>query len=279
MTILNMSDRPGPMKPMKMRWYGPVDWLTGPGIPPPFKVERRRIGGCSPECWTDESCGVTLSREANPDGFVPGTVVLLAPKDGNGVPIALQRGFEYRITLAVDPATGKRVLRCALPHLALVDAPEVVDFSATPYVFQVCDSAADGDANDDGFVNFADITTVLANFQSVFCLTFGDADRNGTVNFADVTNVLTLMTVQPPSAYCITSGQSVGGHADGFAAMALDRADQPTTAAAAAVFILDALNQMGYASIDAFGDAIAQMDEATRNAEIRRLGQLLEGAE
>jgi superfamily II RNA helicase len=48
--------------------------------------------------------------------------------------------------------------------------------------------------------------------------------------------------------------------------------------AATVVFITDGLNSMGYASIDAFGDAIAQMDEATRSADIRRLGEILEGS-
>jgi hypothetical protein len=46
--------------------------------------------------------------------------------------------------------------------------------------------------------------------------------------------------------------------------------------AATAMFITDALNLMGDASIDEFGDAIAQMDEETRSAEIRRLAEILD---
>jgi hypothetical protein len=42
-----------------------------------------------------------------------------------------------------------------------------------------------------GTVNFADVTSVLANFGFVYAVSGeGDADCNGTVNFADVTEVL-----------------------------------------------------------------------------------------
>ncbi len=51
-----------------------------------------------------------------------------------------------------------------------------------------------GDANGDGVVNFADITSVLANFGTVYppgILTGpGDADHDGDVDFADITSVL-----------------------------------------------------------------------------------------
>ncbi len=43
--------------------------------------------------------------------------------------------------------------------------------------------------------------------------------------------------------------------------------------------VSDALTTMGYASIEDFVDAIAAMDEQSRNAEVRRLGGFLEGAE
>jgi hypothetical protein len=45
-----------------------------------------------------------------------------------------------------------------------------------------------GDADQNGTVNFADITAVLGNFGLAGPL--GDADGNGTVNFADITTVL-----------------------------------------------------------------------------------------
>lgn len=50
-----------------------------------------------------------------------------------------------------------------------------------------------GDANSDGNVNFADITSVLQFFNFMYICgeaDAGDADNNGTVNFADVTEVL-----------------------------------------------------------------------------------------
>jgi hypothetical protein len=49
-----------------------------------------------------------------------------------------------------------------------------------------------GDANDDGVVNFGDITSVLGNFGTDYTpgTGAGDADRNGAVNFADITSVL-----------------------------------------------------------------------------------------
>jgi hypothetical protein len=51
-----------------------------------------------------------------------------------------------------------------------------------------------GDADDSGSVNFADITSVLANFGAVYGASPvtgpGDADRSGSVTFADITTVL-----------------------------------------------------------------------------------------
>ncbi|MDX2115083.1 MAG: hypothetical protein SFZ24_05605 [Planctomycetota bacterium] len=50
-----------------------------------------------------------------------------------------------------------------------------------------------GDANNDGQINFADITSVLANFNNIYTPGSGgagDANNDGAVNFADVTAVL-----------------------------------------------------------------------------------------
>ncbi len=49
-----------------------------------------------------------------------------------------------------------------------------------------------GDANGDGAVNFADITSALENWLTVYDPGTGpgDADGSGTVNFGDITNVL-----------------------------------------------------------------------------------------
>jgi len=46
-----------------------------------------------------------------------------------------------------------------------------------------------GDANGDGVVNFADITTVLGNWLDVNPVC-GDANGDGLVNFSDITTVL-----------------------------------------------------------------------------------------
>lgn len=53
-----------------------------------------------------------------------------------------------------------------------------------------------GDANNDGVVNFADVTDVLANFGGVGPA--GDADHDGDVEFADVTAVLANFNVPCP---------------------------------------------------------------------------------
>ncbi|MBL8745606.1 MAG: hypothetical protein JNK58_04525 [Phycisphaerae bacterium] len=51
-----------------------------------------------------------------------------------------------------------------------------------------------GDANNDGFVNFADVTSVLANFGNTYPAGVlngpGDANHDGVINFGDVTTVL-----------------------------------------------------------------------------------------
>lgn len=126
-------------------------------------------------------------------------------------------------------------------------------------------------------MTFADVTNVLANFGAEapeFCLAGGDADRNGLRNFADITEV--LAHYGPDPLYCEASQQSIHSPTgDGFATMGVMEA--PTSAASAATAVADALTQMGYPSIEAFTDAIAQMPEEDRNAEVRRLGQLLGG--
>jgi hypothetical protein len=48
-----------------------------------------------------------------------------------------------------------------------------------------------GDANFDGVVNFADVTTVLSSYGNEYPLTgFGDASGDGAVSFVDITTVL-----------------------------------------------------------------------------------------
>ena len=64
--------------------------------------------------------------------------------------------------------------------------------SSVMLTWEVTVSAApvpcDGDANGDGFVNFADITSVLADLGGTGPV--GDANGDGMVNFSDITSVL-----------------------------------------------------------------------------------------
>ncbi|MDX2114489.1 MAG: dockerin type I domain-containing protein [Planctomycetota bacterium] len=52
--------------------------------------------------------------------------------------------------------------------------------------------ACPGDANNDGSVNFSDITSVLQNFNNVYTPGTGPGDANldGSVNFSDITSIL-----------------------------------------------------------------------------------------
>lgn len=270
--FIGTDARPSPTKPIKRRFYGPVNWdRTGPA---PFVIERRRLSDGTGR--TDETCGFTQTIEGEELSFTPGTVVLLTPT------APLPRGYEYVITRATR-GDGSNVLRCALPHLSITAAPEVVDFDEM--TFTICDSDALGDADDNGIVNFADVTRVLATFGLGGCplappeyptyIIDGDADRDGDRDFADVTEVLANFTM----TWCESLAQSVTGK-DENAINHLDfEADEPMSASEAAGVVTSALGSMGYASIESFVDAIAAMDEQTRNAEVRRLGQLLEGAE
>lgn len=68
------------------------------------------------------------------------------------------------------------------------------DGSATGFMtFTVVPTPCQGDANNDGVVNFADITNVLENWASVYAPGAdgpGDANSDNTVNFGDITSVL-----------------------------------------------------------------------------------------
>ncbi len=267
----NMSERPSDTNPLRVRFYGPVHWDSAISTTP-LTVERHAWNSPSDSDWVDVTCAFSQAMDMDPANN--NTVIILTPivSPPQFPTRPLQRGFEYRVRPTESGSTT--VLRSDVPHKSLADDPPVS--TANPLRFKVCVSAAVGDADDNGTVNFADVTSVLANFGTNLCMTYGDADRNGMVNFADVTAVLANW-LAGGAAYCPEAGQSIGSSADGFAQMDLDRSDAPTSLAEAVMTITDALNQMGYASIDAFGDAIARMDEETRNAEIRRLGELLEG--
>jgi hypothetical protein len=104
-------------------------------------------------------------------------------------------------------------------------------------------------------------------------MTYGDADRDGDVDFADVSQVLAMFG----QAYCgsCSSGFASGTGGDGFATMGLE--NDVAAASSPMETVTNALASMGYASIEDFVSTIFAMDEASREAEIRRLGQLLGG--
>ncbi len=269
MEFLDMGARPGPSKPIIMRHYGPVTWVAGTGIPKPFKVERRRHGGCSPdECWTDETNGFQIRQD--PALYPAGTVVLLEPISN------LQRGYEYRVSLQTFDNGGSQeyVLRSDLPQFSGTADPQIVPYA--DMYFTVCDSPAEGDANDNGAIAFDDITSVLTNWQQGCCLLPGDADRDGDRDFADITKVLELWN--SGNTYCYTGAQSFASKADGFATMDLDQ-DAPMSADDAAGVITAALIQMGYESIESFSDALNHMTPEEQTAEMRTLGTLLPGGQ
>lgn len=245
-------------KKICMRYYGPVEWSPANGNP--YKVERRMYG--SGNAWMEQDC-FTFEPDLDDD-----TVVWVVNDT------KFQRGFEYRVSLNYFNNNGNTepVLRCAgLPNGTDIPVSE----NASSLLFSVCNDAALGDADDNGCVNFADITSVLANYcsGSACCMTYGDADRDGDVDFADVSQVLAMFE----QAYCgsCSSGFASGSGGDGFTAMGLDA--EVAAASSPAETISNALASMGYASIEDFVTTIFAMDEASREAEIRRLGQLLGG--
>ncbi|MBL8746105.1 MAG: hypothetical protein JNK58_07090 [Phycisphaerae bacterium] len=246
---------PSDENPIRVRHYGPVKLPSG-GLRA-FKVESRLIGGSA---WTDVTSCFSESVDPNP------TIVNLTPVR------RLPGAYEYRVTQ--EKTSGVNRLLCDLPSGGPPQTEPVANFTRD-FQFTVCDSISMGDAETDGVVNFADITSVLSNFGLTDCLRMGDADRDGDRDFADITEVLANFN----ATYCSTSTMSLvqaprtpSNHMD------LAGGDSPTSAAEAMMLVSQALQQMGYESIEAFGDAIAKMSDEERTAEIQRLGQLLEVA-
>lgn len=124
-----------------------------------------------------------------------------APGVGNGT------SFEELGDCPGDPDTGGLLAACN-PGSAF-GSTAGADFSAGPFgVAPGVDSDADtiaaylqfnvpaacfGDADFDGDIDFADITSVLTNFNALYLggTGFGDANLDGVVSFADVTAILT----------------------------------------------------------------------------------------
>ncbi len=101
----------------------------------------------------------------------------------SGVPDPNPLGTE--VTLVVDVDAGAAL---GLRDLSVSNS----DGSATsPGAIEIVEDCP-GDANFDGVVDFADLTTTLGEWLSDYGAAIGpgDADRDGTVGFADVTTVL-----------------------------------------------------------------------------------------
>jgi hypothetical protein len=166
----------------------------------------------------------------NNTGGVPGGRHYFCPGTGGTDPATVLTGFEVAIDLAdlgygsgsgqvpfvvgssplnfmvfLNGAGHGKVSNQSLQHGCTDDLgePRNVDYQAiegNQYVGfptavpapAVCVAPAlNGDANGDGMVNFADITSVLANFNMTGPPRRpGDANGDGVVNFADITTVL-----------------------------------------------------------------------------------------
>lgn len=129
---------------------------------------------------------IRLLRPSMNIEFCYGTFTNMVKEDistGDGDPITLSAGIE--------DATGLDGVNYALT------APFLTGNRKVTFTFTggACSAppCCPGDADSSGTVNFADITSVLANFNNVGTpgqQDPGDADCSGVVNFADITSVL-----------------------------------------------------------------------------------------
>lgn len=139
------------------------------------------------------------------DGFPGYQVALLAggqmiALDDNSLAGSIPEGEFRNATLVADigaahPALGMplEVRLINLNQPGVPGAPGIeVDFDDVRLDAMVLTPPCAGDADANGDVNFADVTSVLANFGMDYDAGTGpgDADGNGEVNFADVTSVL-----------------------------------------------------------------------------------------
>lgn len=206
--VLDPAALPGPSNPILMRHYGPVKWDDANGTP--FVIKRRNPLNTAQV--TAETACFTQTPNSNK------TIVTITPAGSSTV----VRGFEYVIERRrfMNGANEENVPRCDLAGSA---SPPVAD--SDPLTFTVCgaagtnDAAAIGDADSDGCVRFADVTSVLVNFGVTDCGKFGDANRDGAVAFSDITAALTNSGL----TYCGTCPESLldgmPSIADGLAAI------------------------------------------------------------
>lgn len=225
--------------PIRVRHYGPVILPSGQRA---FKVERRKVQ--SEDGWIDESACFTETLDTTNSN-----VVNLSPVR------PLQAGFEYRVTQELT--SGSPRLTCDL--VVIPSTPPPVALFHREFKFTICGPSL-GDADSSTYVEFPDITSVLANFGKIAidCNKDGDADRDGIVDFADVIAVLAnfLATYCPPKES--GGGEGMMGASSG--GMALG----------------EALGQLGYESIQDLVAAVSAMSDEDMNAELNRLGELLQ---
>lgn len=266
--VLHPSDAPTPDDPIEVRHYGPVK-RPAEGRAFTIRVRRVDLDPENPSAWTDATSLFTECVDRLPECREgPGTAVrLTAQGDGRD---KLPGGYEYHV-IQNQNEKDESLLVCDLPESGPPADVPVENFPRESRFF-VCDTnvVPFGDANSDGAVDFADVTSVLSNFGLTGPILLGDANKDGEVNFTDVSSVLTHWG----SPFCTSGGQSFASSADGMTALGLDGAGLSSFDP-----VLTALAQMGYDSIEAFTLAISRMSEEDRNAEVRRLGRLLGGEE
>lgn len=115
-----------------------------------------------------------------PGSFTPGRLDLIAFSDAGGLNI--------EGSFVLDTATLNASELAALDLQGGDSAATDHNMLVGDFTFASPPPVCEGDANDDGAVNFADVTSILANWGGGG--PEGDANGDNTVNFADVTSAL-----------------------------------------------------------------------------------------
>jgi hypothetical protein len=126
-------------------------------------------------------------------GYGPGNPYVVGTTQIKFLAFVNDDGHDFVSNQFLPPLCSNDLGEPRLVNLASIAGNQYVTWpTATPINTERCSAPSSlGDANNDGFVNFTDITTVLANFGSSGSSPLnGDADNNGTVNFTDITTVL-----------------------------------------------------------------------------------------
>lgn len=149
----------------------PLDMVEDPAGPNMTDAFPPQLIGEDVTTWRGSSGG--------PGSFTPGRLDLIA--------YGVNDGLGLLGSFVLDTATMNAGELAALGLLAGDSAATDHNMLVGDFVF-AAPPTCKGDADGDKQVNFADITSVLANWAGSGPA--GDADHNGTVNFADITSVL-----------------------------------------------------------------------------------------